>query len=326
MSTLVPSFYGAFRCEPSLCQHSCCIDWEIGVDEESLRRYRERTDALAKHICSHIAYHPEPSFVLTEDERCPFLQKDGLCSLIVAEGEAVLPEICREHPRFRNFYDGDITELSVGLSCEMAISRLLEEDKPYFLVYPEEIDSLTELSRLAPTPLSAAHFSASADKDFLLRKYELLSHFLDTDTTFFDALNTELSAHGLALFLKGVENACRALVTLETLEFDFQGAYELLSERIRTDGARACLGYCRTSAYTEREKCSLFAMTLFRHATAESFYSLDTALAFSIFFVTLACCLCSEAAIDKQQAIRLISSEIEYSEENTDILLSAFDE
>ena len=36
MLTVYPDYYSAFRCIAGACKHSCCIGWEIDIDEESL--------------------------------------------------------------------------------------------------------------------------------------------------------------------------------------------------------------------------------------------------------------------------------------------------
>ena len=98
---LQPDFYERFRCRASACRHSCCRGWEIDIDENTLELYqslsgewREKMDAAV--VCDESGAH----FRLTEDERCPFLQQDGLCELICAFGEDALCDICALHPRF----------------------------------------------------------------------------------------------------------------------------------------------------------------------------------------------------------------------------------
>ena len=75
----------------------------------------------------------------------------------------------------------------------------------------------------------------------------------------------------------------------------------------------------------DNEKKNLLAHTFFRHANTENLFSLSSAFAFSLFFVSLASDLVTFHNFDKVEAIRTLSSEIEYSEENTDRLLEVFD-
>ncbi len=122
MREIYPSYYQKFRCIAGDCRHSCCVGWEIDVDGETLAEYRKFPDIL-RHIDTSV--HPA-HFVLTEDERCPFLNECGLCEIILKHGEDRLCQICDDHPRFRNFFDSH-TEVGLGLCCEAAARLILEE-------------------------------------------------------------------------------------------------------------------------------------------------------------------------------------------------------
>ena len=43
MKHLYPSYYGRFACLMGECRHSCCIGWEIDVDDGALARYDAET-------------------------------------------------------------------------------------------------------------------------------------------------------------------------------------------------------------------------------------------------------------------------------------------
>lgn len=132
-----PTFYRDFKCIANRCTDSCCIGWEIDIDTDTYEKYRLMPDDFQKNIavCDGVAH-----FVLTENERCPFLQKDGLCKIILEYSEDMLCDICREHPRFYEWY-GNYKDAGVGLCCEEAIRLLLESEKPleYETVETQEI-------------------------------------------------------------------------------------------------------------------------------------------------------------------------------------------
>ena len=132
-----PTFYRDFKCIANRCTDSCCIGWEIDIDSATYDKYRLMPEAFRKNIavCDGGAH-----FVLTKDERCPFLQKDGLCKIILEYSEDMLCDICREHPRFYEWY-GNYKDAGVGLCCEEAIRLLLESEKPleYETVETQEI-------------------------------------------------------------------------------------------------------------------------------------------------------------------------------------------
>ncbi len=132
-----PTFYRDFKCIANRCTDSCCIGWEIDIDTDTYEKYRLMPEAFRKNIavCDGVAH-----FVLTQDERCPFLQKDGLCKIILEHSEDMLCDICREHPRFYEWY-GEYKDAGVGLCCEEAVRLLLESEKAleYETVETQEI-------------------------------------------------------------------------------------------------------------------------------------------------------------------------------------------
>lgn len=39
MKLYAPEYYKNFKCIADKCEHSCCIGWEIDIDEETLKKY-----------------------------------------------------------------------------------------------------------------------------------------------------------------------------------------------------------------------------------------------------------------------------------------------
>lgn len=97
-----PDFYDSFKCRAGECTDSCCIGWEIDIDDETMRKYENENDSLSVKL-NRFTDREKQCFILTEDDRCPFLKSDGLCELILTKGEDMLCEICREHPRFLRY-------------------------------------------------------------------------------------------------------------------------------------------------------------------------------------------------------------------------------
>ena len=142
MITERPDYYDKFKCIAERCSDSCCIGWEIDIDPETLTIYNEESGELGEKLKKNIK---DGSFILTEDERCPFLKADGLCELICRKGEGYLCEICSEHPRYYE-YCGEHLDMGVGLCCEEACRLLFSENKPLgFITEGEgELDEETE--------------------------------------------------------------------------------------------------------------------------------------------------------------------------------------
>ncbi|MCQ2089547.1 MAG: flagellin lysine-N-methylase [Fibrobacter sp.] len=140
----VPDFYEKFVCIADRCTDTCCVGWEIDVDERSLARYNKMAKFCREQGCADqqraefiqklLANIEDGHFKLLPGDRCPFLKADGLCEMIChlgcngtdkdENGENVLCDICREHPRFVEVY-GDVMEKGLGLCCEEAARLLL---------------------------------------------------------------------------------------------------------------------------------------------------------------------------------------------------------
>ncbi len=52
MIRVVPDFYPEFACIASRCGYSCCVGWEVDVDEDSLERYSGIPGALGALSCA----------------------------------------------------------------------------------------------------------------------------------------------------------------------------------------------------------------------------------------------------------------------------------
>ncbi|MBO7217364.1 MAG: flagellin lysine-N-methylase [Clostridia bacterium] len=125
MQILVPDYYNSFRCIASRCRHNCCIGWEIDIDEDTLSLYDDIGGELGDRLKKGIDRAETPHFIL-ENERCPFLNRNGLCDIITELGDGALCDICADHPRYRNYFS-DRLEMGLGLCCEEAARLILSK-------------------------------------------------------------------------------------------------------------------------------------------------------------------------------------------------------
>ncbi|BBF43440.1 lysine-N-methylase [Lachnospiraceae bacterium KM106-2] len=151
----VPDYYEQFKCLADRCKDSCCIGWEIDIDEDTYDYYKTVEGEFGDRLRSKIMNSEEPSFILQKGGRCPLLNKDNLCDICIELGESSLCEICTEYPRFTLEYD-HTREKCLGLSCEEA-GRLifLDDHKASFLeteipeYYDEDEDETEEEKGMA---------------------------------------------------------------------------------------------------------------------------------------------------------------------------------
>ena len=129
MKTFVPNYYNEFQCIAEKCKHSCCIGWEIDIDDDTNEYYQSINSPFGKKLKENIIIQDDCNcFKLSQDERCPFLNENNLCDIILNLSEDALCQICSDHPRFRNFYS-DRIEIGLGLCCEEAARIILSQNK-----------------------------------------------------------------------------------------------------------------------------------------------------------------------------------------------------
>ncbi len=143
MFTIKPDFYDKFKCIADKCTDSCCIGWEIDVDENALSKYKGLQSPLGDEIRSQITEAEDGSycFKLAKNDRCPFLNENNLCKIIINCGENYLCDICREHPRFYEWFPG-VTECGLGLCCEEVCRILLDNEKPFSLIEENDCEEI----------------------------------------------------------------------------------------------------------------------------------------------------------------------------------------
>lgn len=123
MKFRVPAYYENFKCISSDCSDNCCIGWEIDIDSKTYNFYKSQKGILKEKLNKSIEGDP-PHFILTEHERCPFLNQNNLCEIIINFSDKGLCQICSDHPRYYEWFD-KIKEGGLGLCCEAAAKLIM---------------------------------------------------------------------------------------------------------------------------------------------------------------------------------------------------------
>lgn len=106
-----------FACIAGDCPDTCCAGWEVDLDEDTCALYRETAGPFGDRL--RAAIHEEDGytfFPLTEENRCPFLDKRGLCEIYRELGPTSLSVTCDEYPRYY-LQVGDYEQIDMSLSC-----------------------------------------------------------------------------------------------------------------------------------------------------------------------------------------------------------------
>lgn len=136
-----PCIYDDFVCTADKCTDNCCIGWEICIDGDTAELYKSTEGDFGKRLRESITYEEYPSFIL-KGERCPFLNEKNLCDIITTLGESCLCQICRDHPRWFEWY-GNEKEGGIGLSCREG-ARLILTDEGFADYYESECDDFPD--------------------------------------------------------------------------------------------------------------------------------------------------------------------------------------
>lgn len=295
MKTFVPNYYKDFKCIASLCQHSCCVGWEIDIDECTLEKYNKMNTKLGNRIRENIEPQDEVAyFKLQENERCPFLNSNNLCDLILEAGEDTLCDICKDHPRFRNFYT-DRTEMGLGIACEESTRIILSAKEPFSLdLFSGESEDLT-----------AEEISFIEERNGLIRIVEEAENV-------FSAINKINEMYELNPLNIDFETIADFLLTLEMLDTSWSEKVNLLKENKSTN---------TQNQDSNLAFKNLYKYFLFRHLTDDEFYE---NLAFAEISTNIIYTICKNTSFDFKnicEIARMYSSEIEYSDENKEKII-----
>ena len=133
----VPEHYKDFACLAGACRDSCCIGWELDIDDETYGRYLSETGPFGDRLRAHMEDIEEDGEVFhtfrRDGRRCPFLNPKNLCDICLTLGEDALCTVCTEYPRYTIRF-GDELERTLTLSCEEAGRLMFETEGPLRMV------------------------------------------------------------------------------------------------------------------------------------------------------------------------------------------------
>ena len=291
MKIFAPDYYKDFRCLMGECKHTCCAGWEIDIDEETAEYYKSVPGDFGKKLCQNIDFGEDcASFILAEHDRCPFLNKDGLCEIILNLGERAISQVCDDHPRFRNFYEGR-TEIGLGLCCE-AVAKMVIEKKTETVI--TEIEDDGEDYEILPE-----------EEEFFALREKVFSIAQERETDLEKRIEKILGLCSAELPEKDFAEWAEIYLGLERLDEKWT---EVL-KKIRENPALP-------KDFDEISAEQLLCYFLFRHLSP---WNLPETCAFAVLSL-----LMTEKAAEQvgiYEGARLYSSEIEYSDENIDALL-----
>ena len=145
---LIPDYYSKFTCIADRCPITCCQEWKIGVDADTNRKWKklqapETVPEQKKNLSAYtIKKDGQRVIGLDSDHRCPFLNSEKLCRLVVAYGDKVLSETCTTFPREEHRFPTHNEKML--MPCCPAVIDLWNKQKS--LHFPNVSDTLSDTS------------------------------------------------------------------------------------------------------------------------------------------------------------------------------------
>lgn len=300
MNIVYPSYYKEFKCIGTRCRHNCCIGWEIDIDSDTAAYYKSVCGSMGKRLHNSIEYGEVPHFILGEGERCPFLNKENLCDIIIELGEEHLCTICAKHPRFENELP-DRTEIGIGMACEEAARLILSKDTQAVLVG-----------------------AADTEDEIIILRDKVIAALQNRDRSIFERVCDMLDMCNASLPKKELCEWAEILLSLERLDEKWTDMLGLLKKQVDT------AAFDRYMKEREHEYEQMLVYFVYRHfANAPDVYEAAqraafAALAYTVIYALGAALFEKNGSFtlqDQTELCRLFSSEIEYSDENLYILL-----
>ena len=302
MKLIAPSYYDKFSCIADKCKHSCCVGWEIDIDPDTDAYYKNVGGELGERLAKNIDRSGEvPHFKLCAGERCPFLDCQGLCDIIKELGEDGLCQICDDHPRYRNFYS-DRIEIGLGLCCEAAAELILKSEEMVTLMTIEDDGDDDQLD--------------AEDEIFFALREKIFSIVQDRENCIKARITTLLDTFKTKMPKKTQAEWIDTFLSLEML--DAEWGVRLNKLKITPTEPQ----------YENEIECEqLLVYFLYRHlADGLCDGTIDERVKFAVLSLDMIISIALATGESIAEIARAYSSEIEYSEENVEKLISLLSE
>ncbi len=296
MKLYAPEYYKDFKCIADRCKHSCCVGWEIDVDENTLEKYKSLEGELGGAIRASIEDGEVPHFRLCDGDRCPHLTGNGLCKIILGLGEDYICDICREHPRFYNDTSRG-KEVGLGIACEEACRLVLTSENYSDIIEIGELDG--DVCR------------SERDFDALSEREKVFSILSDKSLPYLERLKALSREYGVSPDILDERGWRELFASLEYLDESHKGEFDAFARSPQACGT--------IDVYLERA----LAYFIYRHCTeAEDIDDFMSSLGLCLVLERLLASLCAKRSARTVDDIiipaRIISEELEYSEENAE--------
>lgn len=138
MKYLILDELNNFECIGSECTYTCCANWKICIDAESMDYYLNVEGEFGKKLKNSIRTEDGTGIFVLQDGRCPFLNSHSLCDIYIHLGEEKMCSTCKTYPR-KNWTYGDLTFIGKYISCPEVARILFNAQSPLQFSFTEDL-------------------------------------------------------------------------------------------------------------------------------------------------------------------------------------------
>lgn len=126
---LKTNIYDKFSCIADKCSITCCQQWKIEVDGDTLNKWSSlETKDEVRCIDSVEQKEGYGVIRLDEEKKCPFLNGKKLCDIVSVYGESMLSKTCTTFPREIHEFE-DRAEYSLVSCCPEVVDLLYKQEE-----------------------------------------------------------------------------------------------------------------------------------------------------------------------------------------------------
>ncbi|SES94080.1 flagellin lysine-N-methylase [[Clostridium] polysaccharolyticum] len=122
-------FYDTFSCIAGECSITCCQEWKIEIDEETLSKWSAFQKQCEESLIEKVEERDGNKIMkLDEDKKCPYLTEQKLCKLVNKFGEESISKTCKVFPRIVHEFS-DRKEYSLTSCCPEVVDCLRRREQ-----------------------------------------------------------------------------------------------------------------------------------------------------------------------------------------------------
>lgn len=184
--------YDKFKCIADKCKFTCCKGWDINVDTNTYKKWREKEDL--NYLLDNVRFiksHGGNSYLIKKETRgkCPLLSDEGLCKIVIKHGEGYLSSTCKNFPRIENYFK-NVKEVTLSCSCPEVVNIISNMKEKINIESNESLSYIEDLGclKIRETLVNTFQKKDISIENKLILSYNMLFNILNSDDLTYEDL------------------------------------------------------------------------------------------------------------------------------------------